>query len=121
LSSEAADQISDGIAVLSNGEARKLDARRLVALLGGLGVKSLMDVGGDFASILGAAFLLGVFGHCLGDQLGKLLDGTRADQRLGIFLVRALAVFAVTGGALLLENLFACPLLRCFTAGRTDR
>ena len=103
-STEAAEQIGDGVHVLPIGEADEFDAGGMVAGTGLAGVEGIIDVARHGGGILADAFLGRFLGHVLVDVARELLDGPVAVERVIVFFLHAFAILPVALHALLLVN-----------------
>src|SRR5262249_30975099 len=114
---EAADQVGHRLAILTHGEARQFEARRLVAFPGGSRIEGVVDVGGDLLGVLAGAFLLRVLGHRASDEASQLGHRALTRERMGV-VVASFALRSMARGALLSVNLLSRPVLRGERAGR---
>src|SRR5262249_9134680 len=105
---ETADQVRHGVAVLPHGHARQLDPRRAILLTRLARVIRLKHELRDFGRLVRGQATRIVIRHRLGDELGKLRELLLAGERMWVFL-RTFARSAVAGDALLLVDLLAGP------------
>lgn len=95
-----ADEVGDAGAVLAGSEAGELDFRGAEPGLGGRGVKSVVNVGGDVLGVLADAGVGVLLRHGANDFSGQSLQGAFAGKGLIKFARNAFALGSVAVGTL---------------------
>ena len=96
---KTADQVGDGVEVLSVGQPSQLDARRFVSKLSVEGVKRIEDIAGHTLGFVTNTFFGIVIRHGPGDDAREFFDRPIAGKRLVVFIGDSLALLSVAIGA----------------------